>query len=727
MMKNTGRQIALRQTAIALAVLAVFGVARAEDEAGPMQASVRAGVGLVSGDSADRALWGQYNGMRDSRGYGLLDFDYARRLESGQQIYFTGSNLGLDTRELLLNWKKQGDWKFTAEFDQLTRVHPYTVNTGMSGVGSTTPQVGYLGSVGSGSNYDLQTRRTRLGMAFSKWFSPTVQFEASLKGEQKKGERPFGIGMACPSSIAPGCAPTDGVSAGGAVLFVAEPVNSAHNQIEARVSYAGGDLKLNGGYYGSFFNNRNSTLNPAVQGTLNGPLGNGLEANAGILNILNMPVALPPDNQSHQFDLAGNYAFSKTTRANFKVAYTHATQSQDFAGAGLTGAPAGRSSLGATVDTKLALLGLTARPIAKLTLLADARYEDKNDKTPIAYYNLEGATFKFTNRDLPNTKLRGKLGAIYQFTTDIQGSLTGQYEQIDRGTFTPTAAALGISALRQKTDETTVRAELRKRMTDELSGALTLESANRSGSNWLQPNIGGIGVTDSAALNAQTAILMPMLADRHRNKARLFATWQPMEALALQFNAEYGKDSFKGSDVGLRDTRMDLFGVDASYVISENWNMTAYVSVGSQALNQVRPAGYILAFDNTNTAAGLGVNGKPLESLEIGGSIGYVRDKNAYAQSLDASASPGSAALLAAAGGLPDIVYEATYLKLFGKYALTAASALRVDAQYQRSKWNDWGSGYNGTPFVYSDNTTLSMKPVQNVGYLGVSYIYSWR
>ena len=726
-MKNTGRQFALQQTAIALAVLAVFGVARAADEEGPMQASVRAGVGLASGDSADRALWGQYNGMRDSRGYGLLDFDYARRLESGQQINVTGTNLGLDTRELLLSWKKQGDWKFAAEFDQLTRVNPFTVNTGMSGVGSTTPQISYLGSVGSGSNYDLQTRRTRLGMSFSKWFSPTVQFEASLKGEQKKGERAFGIGMACPSSIAPGCAPTDGVSTGGAVLFMAEPVNSAHNQIEARVSYAGADLKLNGGYYGSFFNNRNSTLNPAVQGTLNGPLGNGLEANAGILNILNMPVALPPDNQSHQFDLAGNYAFSKTTRANFKVAYTHATQNQDFAGAGLSGAPAGRTNLGATVDTKLALLGITARPIAKLTLLADARYEDKNDKTPIAYYNLEGATFKFTNRDLPNTKLRGKLGAIYQFTSDIQGSLTGQYEQIDRGTFTSTAAALGISALRQKTDETTVRAELRKRMTDELSGAITLESANRSGSNWLQPNIGGIGVSDSAAVNGQTAILMPMLADRHRNKARLFATWQPMEALALQFNAEYGKDSFKGSDVGLRDTRMDLFGLDASYVISENWNMTAYVSVGSQTLNQVRPAGYLLAFDNTNTAAGLGVNGKPLESLEIGGSIGYVRDKNAYSQSLDASASPGSAALLAAAGGLPDIVYEATHLKLFGKYALSATSAVRVDAQYQRSKWNDWGSGYNGTPFVYSDNTTLSMKPVQNVGYLGVSYIYSWR
>jgi len=372
-------------------------------------------------------------------------------------------------------------------------------------------------------------------------------------------------------------------------------------------------------------------------------------------------------------------------------------------------------------------LGITTRPIPKLTLLADARYEDKNDKTPIAYYNVEGTSFKFTNRDMPNTKVRGKLGAIYQFTPDVQGTLTGLYEHIDRGTFAPTSAALGVTALRQDTTENTLRAELRKRMTDEFSGAITLESAKRDGSNWLQPNAGGIGVSDAASLNPQTAILMPTLADRRRDKARLFATWQAMESLSLQFNAEYGKDNYSGSDAGLRDTRMDLFSVDANYAISETWNMNAYASLGSQTLNQVRPAGYILAFDNTNTSIGLGLNGKPLETLDVGGGISYIKDKNAYAQSLDSTASPGSAALLAAAGGLPDIVYQAFQLKLYAKQVLSSAASLRFDGQYQRTKFNDWASGNNGTPFVYSDNTTLSMKPTQNVGYLGVSYIYAWR
>ncbi len=51
---------------------------------------------------------------------------------------------------------------------------------------------------------------------------------------------------------------------------------------------------------------------------------------------------------------------------------------------GLTGAPAGVSSLGGVMDTNLAQFGLTARPMPGLTLLANVRYEDKNDKTPLA-------------------------------------------------------------------------------------------------------------------------------------------------------------------------------------------------------------------------------------------------------------------------------------------------------------------------------------------------------
>jgi hypothetical protein len=66
-------------------------------------------------------------------------------------------------------------------------------------------------------------------------------------------------------------------------------------------------------------------------------------------------------------------------------------------------------------------------------------------------------------------------------------------------------------------------------------------------------------------------------------------------------------------------------------------------------------------------------------------------------------------------------------LKLFGKYELNKASAVRLDAIHQRSKFNDWGYGYNSVPFTFSDNTTVTMKQVQEVTFVGVTYIYSWR
>ncbi len=731
-MKASSRHIVLCQTAIAIAVLAAFGSARADSQG---EGSVSVGAGAVSGNSADRSLFGQYNGMRNDSGYGLLDFSYYRvNPDTGTTVDARGTNLGLDTRELQLDWQRQGNWKFSLNYGELTRRDPYTVNTGLLGAGSSTPQVSYLsGGVGSGSDLTLSTKRTSLGVAFSKWFNPAVQLEVSLKGEKKEGSRLFGIGITCGSPVTPGCAAPDAFTAGTGILLLPEPIDSNHAQVEARVNYAGAKLRLSAGYYGSFFNNQFATLNPNVSGSLNSPLGAPLTPSAGLLSILNNPVALAPDNQAHQFDLTGNYAFTPTTRANFKLAYGQATQKQDF-GASFAGVPMGVTNLGARVDTTLAQVGITSRPLPKLSLLAEARYEDKDDKTPLALYNVEGfGTYAYTNMRLPNTKTRGRLMATYQITNEIQGSVGANYEHIDRGTFTPTSAVAGITALRQKTDETGFYVDLRRRMTETLSGSIRLETSDRTGSNWLQPSSTGFGVTEvtapSITFNDSIAILMPTLADRRRNKGKLTATWQPMDELSLQLVAEGGEDKYRGSDQGLRSTHMELYSLDADYLLSDEYSvrLTGYASIGSQRLNQARPGGYILGFDNSNTSVGLGIVGKPTEKIDLGGGVTFINDKNVYAQTLDASALPGNAALLAAAGGLPDIVYRSTQVKLYGKYALSEASTVRLDAMYQRAKYNDWAYGYNGVPYTYSDNTTVWIKPVQEVTFFGVTYIYAWK
>jgi MtrB/PioB family decaheme-associated outer membrane protein len=737
-MKTSIRHIRLRPTAVAIALLAAFGPVHAqttetkpaEEQTKQAQASVTVGGAWASGDSADRAFFGQYNGMRDQSFYGLLDLDYRRwDTADGSSTGLVGTNLGLQTRELLFYWQKQGDWKFTADYGELIRRDPYTINTGLVGAGSTSPQVMHLANgTGSGSDFDLRTKRQGLGLGFSKWFGPALQLEASLKSENKDGSRMFGIGMNCMSTVAPACGSTTLTSTGSAVLLLPEPINSNHSQAELRLNYAGERLRLTGGYYGSFYNNSNGALTPGIPGSLNNPVGTLLPLSNGLQGILGNPVALPPDNRSQTLDLAGNYSFTPSTRANFKLAYSQARQDQDFAGAGLAGAPMGVTSLDGKVNTTLAQVGLVSRPVAKLTLLAEGRYEDRDDRTPIATYNVQG-TSTYTNREYSLQRIRGKLQATYQFTSAYQGVVGVDYDAIDHGTFTPSSAVSGVSALRQDTDETTWRIQLRRRMTESFSGEIRFSSSDRNGSNWLRPTSGG-GVTEVSDTSTfpVTAIFSPTLADRRRDQLKVQANWQPSDALFLMFSAAGGKDDYSmPTAYALRDSKMSLFTIDANYALSDAWNLNGFASYGTQKVNQARPAGAILAFDNTNTTIGFGANGRISEQIEVGGSLAYVNDNNAYAQSIDPLANPSSEALLAATGGLPDIKFQQTELRLYGRYALAKNQALRLDAIFQRTKYNDWGYEYGGVPYAFSDNTTVSMLQDQKVAYIGVSYVYAWH
>ena len=722
-----------RPTVLVLALLAAFGSAQAQ-LAPAAEGSVSVGLGLISGNRADRSLFDQYSGYSpSSNALGLFGADYYRRNdEKGTAVDFHASDLLNGNRELGFRWKKQGDWKFSGEYREFLRRDPAIPNTGLIGAGTTTPQVVALpAGPGTGSDFDLKVKRTGLGFAFSKVISSAWQLDASLKSENKEGSRLWGIGMNCPSPVAPGCRPTTGTEVGWATLMLPEPINSNHSQVEARLSYAHDKLRISGGYYGSFYRNDNGSLQPNVPGSLYNPLGAITPLSAGLQPILNQHVALPPDNQAHHVDLTGSYTFTQSTLLNFKLGYSQATQHDNFTAAGLSGAPAGVSDLGGKVATTLAQVGFTSRPMPKLSLSGQVRYENRDDETPLAPYNVEGPSF-YTNRQLPYKSTRAKAQAAYQFSSNYKGTIGADYHAIDRGVFTPSSAAAGITALRQKTEETGLRAELRRRMSEEFSGAVSVESSRRDGSNWLRDN-SGLGVTEvtdasAASTGFATGIFMPTLADRKRDKIKLQADWQATERLSLQLAAETGKDRFTSpSSFGLRDASMNSVNMDATFALSDNWSVNGYVSRGRQELNQSRPEAAIIAFDNTATTVGLGVTGRPTGKLEVGGLLSFMNDRSVFDQTLDATAGAANAALLAATGGLPDIVFRQTTLKLFGKYTLDKQSAVRVELLHQRSTWRDWAWNYNGTPFVFSDGTTVNRKTTQNVSFLGVTYIYRWQ
>ena len=704
----TNSPLRFRRKLVALAAALVGGGAFAQAEEPANAVSI--GAGMASGDRASRALFGQYNDLRGNSGTVQVGLQLNRRDEaSDTTLRLTGTDLMGRNADLNLQWKKPGDWTLSASLARQIHEDP----------------------LAPGNGTELRLQRTALGLALRKALGPDLQVDVALSSEHKTGTRLFGIGMTCPSAVAPGCLGSSGIATGFALLMVPEAVDANHTQIEARIGYAGDRLRINAGYYGSFYRNAFDSLSATVPATLNNALGTPLPPSTGLAAILARPVALAPDNDSQQIDMAGTFAVTPTTIVNFKLARAQATQHQDFAAGGFTDAPTGVANLGGRVDTTTAQVGFSARPIATLSFLGRVNYEDRDDSTPIAVYNVEGAS-TYTNRRLPGTKLRGLLQANLQFTSDLRGTLAATYEGIDRGTFTATSAVAGITALRQKTDERGLRAELRQRVSEDLSGSITLATSRRGGSNWLRDN-SGTGVTEvtnpnDPASGFASGIFMPTLADRQRDTLKLGADWQAGENLAFQVSAQAGHDSFSTpSAFGLRSSGMGQVELDASYAISERWNLVGNLSWGNQTLRQARPDVAVIDYDNRSSAFTLGFTGKPKSGFEVGASLAHSNDRSIYAQSLLPTADGASMALLAATGGLPDIVFRQTTLKAFGRWKSTKTSEWQIDLAHQRSTWSDWTWAYNGTPFRYSDGTTVAAPSHQTVSFIGMRFVHRWN
>ena len=747
---------------VALAVAALVFPVQAQQVGGGIatlpENSVSIGLGVASGEEADRARFGLFNGLRKHDANLLFGFNYTSREEaSGRWMSFEGRNIGLDNRELSYTYRWLGDLKFTADYGELVRHDPRTINTSLSGAGTPTPVVTLLpnAQIGQGQDLNLELKRKALGLGFEKMFGNAWQLEVAFKHEDKSGARFFGRGFGCAASWRDvGVCST---TSAGAVLMLPEPVDSTIRQLDAKLNYSGPSLKLSAGYYGSFYTNHNGFLRPTIVGGLqnqNAGLGTAQPADANLATYLGTPMALWPDNQAHQLFVAGNYKITPKTKVNFKYAYTHATQNESFTGMGLTGAPAGRNDLGGGINTTKAQIGFSAHPLDKLHLHGDVAYDHRKNETPLALYNqlffctaggnIRGCTggaantvlAAYTNGNASPKKYDVKLEASYKLPQNylVVGGL--KYEREDFGTWTPTEVAGGVTGLKQKLAEESYRLELRKTMSDTLTGSISLTSAHRKGkSPWLRPvdfitTGGGTGVVEvsDAQIASRTAIFPFIYMDRKREKVRLIGNWEPVERLSLQVFWDNGKDTYSApTEHGLRSYKMDNVALDAAYAVSDAWRLNAYVSRGTQTIDAGHSTGYDAIVKDTATSFGVGFSGTPTSRLRIGGDLTWLNDKLAYQQTLDPFGTSAANAAIIAAGGLPDVTYRLTRLNVFGEYALQKSAHVRLDFIHVRTLFNEWTYNFNGVPYLYSDNTTLNAKQNQSVSFLGASYVYRFQ
>jgi MtrB/PioB family decaheme-associated outer membrane protein len=695
---NLHTRYAVPLTAMAAAVLSAFGPAPAHaDDAEILELITPVSEFSVGGGYVfeDNQRFGQFNGLRDKGLYGLLDFNLVKRYnDTGTWIRFFGRNVGFDDRELRLDVERQGDWRAFLNYSQTPNFIPYTVNTRLAGIGSANQVIN--GSPGFQS-YDLETKRDTWTLGAGKNLPAGFDVQVRYQNQKKEGSRFWGQGTF------------------GTVNFLTDPIDYDTDQFDATIGYTGESLQLLGGYYGTSFKNSNTALNVA----------------GGIAGM--SPMALPPGNDSWQVYLGGGYTFTPTTRGNFKVSYTNQTQDQGF----IVASPTGRANLGGEVETTLAQLGVVSRPMPKLTLSADLRYVDRNDKTPIAQYippppvtaGQGTGTYDGTNEPRSVEQWFGKVEAGYQLPMAFRVIGAIDYQQIERNVY-----AVRSVSIRSKTEETSYRAELRRSFAEEFTGAIAYIYSQRDGSSFDTNVLYGAPPPTFVPIGSNS--IAPLhLADRDRSRLRFSLNWAPIEPLSVTFFVDVAKDDYgtRSGGLGLQDGKFQNYSIDASYAFTPDWQVTAWYSYNTTSADQktcqsaaavggVCPANaanpiWQANLSNTSNAVGLGLRGKPWSGTEIGADFQYQSLVDKYEQF---AVTPSTSA---AVEPIPDIDTKLTTFKLWATYALAKNSGIRLDYIFDRFDTNDW----TWTTWVYSDGTTITQEPRQTVNFLGLSYYYRFQ
>jgi MtrB/PioB family decaheme-associated outer membrane protein len=361
------------------------------------------GVGHVGTGSAK---FGEYNGLDskgalatgtiDWRGGGAFNSDSARRWR------VSGTDLGLESRKLELEYGVQGKFKLTGGYKELLHNLSDSYTTPYSGVGTgnltlpsnwikpIVPQVSATAvnyralsaTAGTGNSVagaasaaqlatlaairaadlpairsvDQKTKRTAYKVGFSYLLSKQWELTGDLQREDKKGTRPIGT-VASASGFE-------------SVVILPDPIDTRTASFKLGVGYTGDKSLLQLSYRGVSFAN-----------AINGMYWQD-PSNTTVIN----HQSSAPSNNFHQLALSAVYKFSRTTRLALNGSYGRNTQNDNFMVD--TRLPIGvpRTSYNGLVLTRSYNVKLTSRPLPDLSLAAEYKLDDRSDRSPVNTY-----------------------------------------------------------------------------------------------------------------------------------------------------------------------------------------------------------------------------------------------------------------------------------------------------------------------------------------------------
>lgn len=696
-------KISFTLTVLASSLMVAYGPAwSAEtDEVAAMtkpSSEVSIGVGHWSDD---RPKMGRFDAMRDGGAYLLLDADVQMRDDATgtwKNLYI--NSLGTENREIRLEYLQQGSIGGSIEYTQFQSKAPYTIYSNNLNVrGQTQTQGANIPNtaIGSGADYLFGMDRSKLGATFYKNLMPNLDLNARFSTEDKEGNR---------------------ITSNGSANFVADLIDYTTRKAEVTLDYTGKELQLSGGMLGSWYKNNND---------------------AGFVLLTNGTVRMtqPLDNSSWQAFVSGSYSFTPTTQGTFKLAYTRDTQDESLPTASIRSASYGNiPKLDGRVDTTLLQLGLTARPLPQLSVVASLRYQDVDDKTD--QYTSVRSTDNTANIAVKTTPYSyettsGKLEGTYRLPDGYSLTAGIDYSEQDRTVYTGISETNGYVPLRNDLDETTYRLQVRKNLSETLNGSLTYLQSDRDGSRF----------SSSTSTQAGTQFVSPVnAADRERQKLRLSIDWAPIEKLDLQFNFETAQDNYgtNAQSHGLHEGEAKLYNLDASYQLNDSWQLTGWYSYNTNDAHFINagPGTTVTLISNQNVkkqndigeAFGLNLVGKLTGQAKVGAELTWSKDTTEFDQR-NSNGTP-IRNFLNLAVVAPDIYSKALRLNLFADYAVQKNADLRFNLIHEKWETDDWQWKYStGLPFQYgnatTDGTTVISKPKQDATFVGVRYVYKFQ
>lgn len=500
----------------------------------------------------------------------------------------------------------------------------------------------------------------------------------------------------------------------GRVRELPEPIDYSTTIMNASVGYHDEDYKLLFGYNLSSFKNNVNTL------TFDNIYQAEDTASFGSRGRMD----LYPDNSSYNYHLSGAANLPFNSRLTGYWAFGHMSQNDQFMpdtiNTVLTTDPLSRSSLDGKVDTETRNLRLNIKPVDMLTVNLKYRYYDYDNKTDVIDW------YRYVRADAGMGGWRRNM------------PLSFKYERLGAGAALDIIDGLSASLAYQQEDRKREYREIADSKDKEYRIGVNYRPAGEMG--WLfikgsytmgerrgdhyydvteEEGISADGFNAGAAGVAQLPMLQKFdIGDRDSTQLDLLAQLSPMQGdLVVTANYMSGKEDYKVMDrhiptdtdpipwvnypgaeeidklFGLTSNEMNVIGVDATYAVSRNIVVSAFVTQETYKYSQrSRNSGGTISGSSSNdwkmdgedsvSTWGLGLNGvlAQLVSFDAQYTLSDAKGKT----TLSGPETEGTDV------SIPDTKNKVQSFNIAVDYLLGKSFSIGLDYLYEKYEVTDW-------------------------------------